>query len=106
MGTQRTDLFGAVVSGVPLMDMLKFLEMGMRLACINVFGDPKVPEQGKVFQSCFPCHDLKHRVAYPPMLVTCSTLNNWAGVGRAQILWRGQRRLSRPIFPYMKKQKI
>jgi prolyl oligopeptidase len=32
MGTQRTDLFGAVVSGVPLMDMLKFLEMGMRLA--------------------------------------------------------------------------
>jgi prolyl oligopeptidase len=86
MGTQRADLFGAVVSDVPLTDMLRFPEMGMGSAWINEYGDPKVPEQAKVLRSYSPFHNVKPRVAYPPMLVTCSTLDDRVGVGHARKL--------------------
>jgi prolyl oligopeptidase len=86
MGTQRADLFGAVVSDVPLTDMLRFPEMGMGSAWINEYGDPKVPKQAKVLRSYSPFHNVKPRVAYPPMLVTCSTLDDRVGVGHARKL--------------------
>jgi prolyl oligopeptidase len=86
MGTQRADLFGAVVSDVPMTDMLRFPEMGMGSAWINEYGDPKVPEQAKALRSYSPFHNIKPRAAYPPMLVTCSTLDDRVGVGHARKL--------------------
>jgi prolyl oligopeptidase len=86
MGTQRADLFGAVVCDVPLTDMLRFPEMGMGSAWINEYGDPKVPKQARALQSYSPFHNVKPRVAYPPMLVTCSTLDDRVGVGHARKL--------------------
>jgi prolyl oligopeptidase len=84
MGTQRADLFGAVVSDVPLTDMLRFPEMGMGSAWINEYGDPKIPEQAKALQAYSPLHNVKPGAAYPPMLVICSTLDDRVGVGHAR----------------------
>jgi prolyl oligopeptidase len=86
MGTQRADLFGAVVSDVPMTDMLRFPEMGMGSAWINEYGDPKVPEQAKALRSYSPFHNVKLGVSYPPMLITCSTLDDRVGVGHARKL--------------------
>jgi prolyl oligopeptidase len=66
--------------------MLRFPEMGMGSAWINEYGDPKVPEQAKALRSYSPFHNIKSRAAYPPMLVTCSTLDDRVGVGHARKL--------------------
>jgi prolyl oligopeptidase len=44
LGTARPDLFGAVVSDVPLTDMLRYPEMGMGAARMDEYGDPKDPK--------------------------------------------------------------
>jgi prolyl oligopeptidase len=43
MGTQLPNLFGAVVSDVPLTDMLRFPKMGMGSAWIAEYCDPGYP---------------------------------------------------------------
>ncbi|KAH3911531.1 hypothetical protein HBI56_102820 [Parastagonospora nodorum] len=86
MGTQRPDLFGAVVSDVPLTDMLRFPELAMGSAWLNEYGDPKVPEQAKALRAYSPFHNVKQGTAYPPMLITCSTLDDRVGVGHSRKL--------------------
>jgi prolyl oligopeptidase len=86
MGTQRPDLFGAVVSDVPLTDMLRFPKLAMGSAWLNEYGDPKVPEQAKALLSYSPFHNIKPGVVYPPMLITCSTLDDRVGVGHSRKL--------------------
>ncbi|MFM8629368.1 MAG: prolyl oligopeptidase family serine peptidase, partial [Candidatus Limnocylindrus sp.] len=48
MGTRRPDLYGAVVSDVPLADMLRFPQMGMGAAWMNEYGDPSDPAMATV----------------------------------------------------------
>jgi prolyl oligopeptidase len=86
MGTQRADLFGAVVSDVPLTDMLRFPEMGMGSAWINEYGDPKIPEQAKALRSYSPFHNVNPKTTHPPILVVSSTLDDRVGVGHARKL--------------------
>jgi prolyl oligopeptidase len=86
MGTQRPDLFGAVVSDVPLTDMLRFPELAMGSAWLNEYGDPQVPEQAKALRAYSPFHNIERGVVYPPMLITCSTLDDRVGVGHSRKL--------------------
>ncbi|KAH6692180.1 Alpha/Beta hydrolase protein, partial [Plectosphaerella plurivora] len=73
MCTERPDLFGAVVSDVPLTDMLRYPTMGMGGAWIYEYGDPRDPEMAKVLRSYSPFHNVSDGVKYPPCLVTIST---------------------------------
>jgi prolyl oligopeptidase len=101
MGTQRPDLFGAVVSDVPLTDMLRFPELAMGSAWLNEYGDPKVPEQAKALRAYSPLHNVKQGTVYPPMLITCSTLDDRVGVGHSRKLVARLKEIgSRKIFLY------
>jgi prolyl oligopeptidase len=86
MGTRRPDLYGAIVSDVPLADMLRFPQMGMGAAWMNEYGDPSDPAMATVLRSYSPVHAVKDGVRYPPFLVTVSTEDNRVGPGHARKL--------------------
>jgi prolyl oligopeptidase len=84
IGLQRPDLFGAVVSDVPLIDMLRFPEMGMGGAWTGEYGDPRDPAMATVLRSYSPLHIARAGVRYPPFLVTVATSDNRVGPGHAR----------------------
>jgi prolyl oligopeptidase len=85
-GTQRPDLYGAIVSDVPLADMLRFPEMGMGSAWIDEYGDPKDPKAAAWLRAYSPVHAVKKDVDYPAFLVTVATTDNRVGPGHARKL--------------------
>ncbi len=67
---QRPDLFGAVVSDVPVVDMLRFpLFTGGRY-WMTEYGDVTNPEHFKALYGYSPVHTVKAGVKYPPIMVT------------------------------------
>jgi prolyl oligopeptidase len=67
---QRPDLFGAVVSAVPVTDMLRFNKFTIGRYWIPEYGNPDDPEDFKYLFAYSPLHNVKSGVAYPPVLVT------------------------------------
>ena len=59
MGTERRDLFGAVVSDVPLTDMLRFPKMGMGAAWMDEYGNPDNPADAKVLSAYSPLQNVR-----------------------------------------------
>ena len=84
LGTQRPDLFGAVVSDVPLTDLIRMRHMGMGAAWMNEYGDPDIPAQAAAMEAYSPFQNVRTGVAYPPFLVTISTEDNRVGPGHAR----------------------
>lgn len=100
LGTQRPDLYGAVVSDVPLADMLRMKYMGMGAAWLNEYGDPDNPVHREVLLGYSPVHNVRAGVDYPPFLVTISTEDNRVGPGHARKLaWR-LRDVGAPVYFY------
>lgn len=84
VGTQRPDLFGAVVSDVPITDMLRYHRIAMGAAWAYEYGDPEDPEMAKVLKSYSPYHNVRDEVKYPSFLVTVSTRDDRVGAGHAR----------------------
>jgi prolyl oligopeptidase len=67
--TQHPELFGAVVSGVGIYDMLR-VELGANGAFnVTEFGTVKDPEQRKALEAYSPLHHVKDGTVYPPILL-------------------------------------
>jgi prolyl oligopeptidase len=98
MGTQRPDLFGAVVSDVPLTDMLRFPKMGMGAAWMDEYGNPEDPAAAKVLRSYSPFHNVRSDVRYPPFLITISTEDDRVGPGHARKLAARLLEVGAPVF--------
>lgn len=86
MGTQRPDLFGAIVSDVPLTDMLRYPTMGMGAAWVGEYGDPSDPKIAAALRAYSPYHNVRSGVDYPPWLITVSTTDDQVGAGHARKL--------------------
>ena len=67
---QRPDLYGAVVVGVGVLDMLRFHKFTIGWGWISDYGSPDNPEEFKVLYAYSPYHNLKPGTAYPPTLIT------------------------------------
>jgi prolyl oligopeptidase len=65
---QRPELFGAVVSRVPLTDMQRFPLLLAGPSWRDEYGDPDKPEHWAVMQRYSPYHNLKPGVQLPPTL--------------------------------------
>jgi prolyl oligopeptidase len=98
MGTQRPDLFGAVVSDVPLTDMLRMPKMGMGAAWIDEYGNPDDPAAAKVLRTYSPLHNVREGVNYPPFLITISTEDNRVGPGHARKLAARLLEVGAPVY--------
>lgn len=67
---QRPELFGAVISGVPVTDMLRFDKHTYGAAWKSDYGDPtNNKEDFDVSMKYSPLHNVKENVIYPPILV-------------------------------------
>lgn len=73
MLTQRPDLFGAVVSQVPLLDMRHYHKLLAGASWMAEYGDPDRPEEWEYIRRYSPYHALARDVRYPPVLFTTST---------------------------------
>ena len=66
---QRPDLYGAVVSGVPVADMLRFKRFTFGSNWTTEYGDPDVESDFKALRAYSPVHNVRAGVKYPPLLV-------------------------------------
>jgi prolyl oligopeptidase len=67
--TQRPDLFRAVISGVPLLDMIRYHKFRIAQLWIPEYGSPDDPEQFKWLHAYSPYHHVRDGVAYPAVLI-------------------------------------
>lgn len=67
--TQRPDLFSAVVSEVPLTDMLRALDHPYLTSYREEYGDPHDPAFAEILRAYSPVHNVRDGVAYPATLI-------------------------------------
>jgi len=66
---QRPDLFGAVLCGVPLIDMVRYHLFGSGKTWISEYGSADDAEQFKAILAYSPMQHVKEGVRYPPTLL-------------------------------------
>ncbi|WP_435300483.1 prolyl oligopeptidase family serine peptidase [Timonella sp. A28] len=86
MLTQYPDLFGAVVIGVPLLDMKRYTHLLAGASWMAEYGDPDDPEQWKYIQTFSPYHLFDPQQDYPPVLLLTSTRDDRVHPGHARKL--------------------
>jgi prolyl oligopeptidase len=67
---QRPDLYGAVIVGVGVLDMLRFNKFTIGWGWTSDYGSPENPAEFKALYAYSPYHNLKPGTAYPPTLIT------------------------------------
>jgi prolyl oligopeptidase len=67
---QRPDLFGAVISAVPLLDMLRYQDFLMARYWVPEYGSSEDPAQFEFLRAYSPYHNVKPGTAYPAVLLT------------------------------------
>ena len=67
--TQRPELFGAVVCGVPLLDMVRYHKFGIGKAWIPEYGAADDPDQFEWLYAYSPYHRVEAGTRYPPLLM-------------------------------------
>ena len=84
MLTQRPELFGAVVSSVPLLDMARFHKLLAGASWMAEYGDPDNPDDWAFISRYSPYQNVRADVTYPPTLFTTSTRDDRVHPGHAR----------------------
>ncbi len=84
MLTQRPDLFGAVWSGAPLLDMKRYHKLLAGASWVAEYGDPDQPEAWAWLSKYSPYQNVKKGVTYPRVLFTTSTRDDRVHPGHAR----------------------
>ncbi len=84
MFTQRPDLFGAVISSVPLLDMLRYDKLLAGASWVGEYGSPADPVEGAFLKSISPYHNVKAGVKYPEIFLLTSTKDDRVHPGHAR----------------------
>lgn len=71
--TQRPELFNAVVSQVPLLDMQRYNKLLAGASWMGEYGNPDVPEEWAYIQKYSPYHNVSAEKKYPNVLFITST---------------------------------
>ena len=66
---QRPDLFGAVLCGVPVIDMLRYQRFTAGRYWVAEYGDPDNPEHFEHLIEYSPLHNVTPGTVYPPTLI-------------------------------------
>jgi prolyl oligopeptidase len=78
------ELFGAVVSQVPLLDMKRYHKLLAGASWMAEYGDPDKPEDWAFIQTFSPYQNLRKDAKYPPLLLTTSTRDDRVHPGHAR----------------------
>ncbi len=76
--TQRPELFKAVVCEAPLLDMLRYPELGAGASWLAEYGDPAIAEQGAVLAAYSPYQHVApaSEQTYPAVLLSCASCDD------------------------------
>ena len=100
MLTMRPDLFGAVVSMVPLMDMRRYHRLLAGASWIAEFGNPDDPDDWRFLQRYSPYHNIRDGDDYPPTLITTSTRDDRVHPGHARKMAARMREMGHDVTYY------
>ncbi len=81
---RRPELYGAVVSGVPLADMERYPLLLAGASWIGEYGDPRIPEEWAYISRYSPYQNLRADAEYPPIFVYTSTRDDRVHPGHAR----------------------
>ena len=84
MLTQHPELFNAVISQVPLLDMQRFNKLLAGASWVGEYGNPDVPEEWAYIRKFSPYHNVHKEVAYPNVLFITSTRDDRVHPGHAR----------------------
>jgi prolyl oligopeptidase len=85
MYTQRPDLFGAIVCGVPLLDMMRYHTLLAGASWMGEYGDPDDgAEESEFLRSISPYHNIRSDVEYPDIYIYTSTKDDRVHPGHAR----------------------
>lgn len=81
---QRPELFAAVVSSVPLLDMQRYHKLLAGNSWMAEYGDPDKPEEWSYISRYSPYHNVRKGQTYPKVLFTTSTRDDRVHPGHAR----------------------
>lgn len=84
MYTQRPDLWDAVISGVPLLDMLRYHHLLAGASWMGEYGDPDDAEEGAFLRRISPYHNVRRDGVYPEIFLYTSTKDDRVHPGHAR----------------------
>jgi prolyl oligopeptidase len=84
MLTLYSQLFGAVVSEVPLLDMRRYTHLSAGASWIGEYGDPDQPSEWSYIKTFSPYYNVRQHGKYPPTLFVTSTRDDRVGPAHAR----------------------
>ena len=84
MLTQYPDDFGAIVCGVPLLDMRRYTRLSAGASWIAEYGDPDDPADWEFIRTFSPYHLIEPGRHYPPSLIYAATSDDRVGPVQAR----------------------
>ncbi|QIB67521.1 S9 family peptidase [Kineobactrum salinum] len=81
---RNPELFGAVVSAVPLIDMLNYHTLLAGASWIGEYGNPGIPAEREFIARYSPYQRVSAEVDYPPLFLTTSTRDDRVHPGHAR----------------------
>ena len=97
---QRPDLFGAVVSQVPLLDMKRYHKLLAGASWMGEYGDPDVPAEWAYISRYSPYQNVKPGVKMPRVLFTTSTRDDRVHPGHARKMAARMREQGHEVLYY------
>jgi prolyl oligopeptidase len=81
---QRPELWNAVAISVPLLDMLRYEQIGAGASWVDEYGSVSIPEERAFLASISPYANLKTSVAYPEPFIYTTTSDDRVGPSHAR----------------------
>lgn len=100
MLTTYPELFGAIICGVPLLDMRRYTQLSAGASWIAEYGDPDVAEEWDYIRTFSPYHLLEDGTDYPAVLFYAATSDDRVGPAQARKMAAKMQALGVPAVLY------
>ena len=98
--TRRPDLYGAVICGVPLLDMQRYHTLLAGASWMAEYGDPDIPEEWAYIKEYSPYQNLTSDVEYPAVFFYTSTRDDRVHPGHARKMAARMKEMDQEIWYY------
>ena len=98
--TRRPDLYGAVICGVPLLDMQRYHLLLAGASWMAEYGDPDIAEEWEFISKYSPYHNLAKDVDYPAVFFYTSTRDDRVHPGHSRKMAARMKELGQEIWYY------
>ncbi len=95
---QRPDLFGAVVSSVPLLDMYRYDKLLAGASWVAEYGDPDNPDDWAFIRRYSPYQNVRTDATYPRILFTTTTRDDRVHPGHARKMAAKMMSMGHPVY--------